>query len=445
MYRFIHFQRKQPWFAGLPLFILGALLGSANAANDPLVELRQFVDTGGYEKAYEFAQNHPELLGNPHFDFLYGVSAIHTSHHSEGVLALERHLSLIPANDRARLELARGYFELGDYLRARQEFEFVLKYNPPKEVQANIQRYLDAMRTRESAAQPSSARRYLEIGGGYDSNINSGTYNDIINLPNPFPIDQSGKAVGANFWQLSGGTQWVKRVTPRFAVYAGADFDAKQHPGESDFDTTNLGGFLGFSVFNGPVIYRLSLADGLMYVGHAKYRNTLSVTGEAQYGLGNGYSLTGVAQYAELTHNDANEGRDSRLLTFLAGAQKSFDHAWRPTLGMQVSIAEEENLHSNEPLGRDMLSGRFFWEASPSDKFGILGGITWQSSQFKAPAPAFGTSREDELWGMDIGINYAYDKQWIVRAEFQVNENDSNHNLFSYKRKLIGLKTRYLF
>lgn len=442
-------------FAGKKLIKLAAMLLVAStwlrgdpalAATDPLGELRQLVDVGSYDRAYEIARQHQDLQGNPHFDFLFGLAAIHAGHHSEGVLALERHLSVIPANDRARLELARGYFELGDYLRARQEFEFVLKYNPPQEVRANIERYFEAMQTRESASRPSSARRYLEFGGGYDTNVNAGTFNSVINLPTPVVIvDPNSKSIGAYFWQFTGGGQWIKRVTPGLAVFAGGDFDAKQQPSESDFDTHNLGGYLGFSVFKGPTVYRLSLADGMLFVNNAKYRNTLSITGEAQYGLGNGYSLTGVAQYAELSHQDANSIRDSRLLTLVAGAQKSFQAAWRPTAGVQLSLADEDNLQSRDDLGRTMFTSRVFLGANPMDKLGINAGLSWQRSQFNAVDIAFGTVRKDELWTADLGVDYALENNWTLRAEFLFSENDSNQNLYSYKRKLVGLKTRYLF
>lgn len=426
--------------------LLGGSPGIVNGAPDTLTEMRQLVDVGSYAQAYELASRHPDLLGNPHFDFLFGVAAIHAGHVPQGLLALERHLAVVPANDRARLELARGFFELGDYLRARQEFEFVLRYNPPKEVQTNIQRYLQAMQTREVATQPSSARGYAEVGGGYDSNVNAGTFNDVINLPTPVVIvDPNAQSVNAWFWQATGGGQWLKRVTPGLAVFAGGDLDAKQHPSAADFDTHNLGGYLGFSVFKGAVVYRLSLSEGMLFVDNAKYRSTLSVTGDAQYGLGGDYTLTGVAQYAELTHEDDNSSRDSRLVTLVAGVQRALHTDWRPTLGLQLSYGEEDNLQSRVDLSRGIFTGRISLSANPADKLGMTGSVSWQRSRYDAADIAFGTVRQDETWIADLGVNYALNNRWTLRTEAQISENDSNQNLYSYKRKLIGLKTRYLF
>src|SRR5687768_7354492 len=125
-------------------------LGCLPAAAAPLDDLRRQVEASQFEQAWATAQANPQLIGDVHFDFLYGVAAINTGRVAEGLLALERHLAAVPANDRARLELARGYFLLGDYPRARAEFDFVLRYNPPAGVRNNIAGFLQAMQAREA-------------------------------------------------------------------------------------------------------------------------------------------------------------------------------------------------------------------------------------------------------------------------------------------------------
>ena len=52
---------------------------------------------------------------------------VDSGHAGEGVLALERYLLQFPGNTAARVELARAYFVLGEYVRAREEFENVLR------------------------------------------------------------------------------------------------------------------------------------------------------------------------------------------------------------------------------------------------------------------------------------------------------------------------------
>ena len=88
------------------------------------------------------------------------------------MLAIERYVLLHPDDVRARLELARAYFYAGDDVAARREFVAVRAIDPPPEVRAGIDRYLEAIEARESQYKP-SIRGYVEAGVGYDSNVNA--------------------------------------------------------------------------------------------------------------------------------------------------------------------------------------------------------------------------------------------------------------------------------
>lgn len=436
---------------GFPKLFAFCLLVASSATwaenGQIMSDLRRMVDTGQYEAAYNLGQEQAERQGDPHFDFLFGLAAVNSSHFPEGVLALERHLSVVPANDRARLELAKGYYELGEYPRSRQEFEFVMRYNPPKEVRANIQKYLDAMQTREMPTSKATSHSYIEFGLGHDSNVNAGTYNDQINLiTGPvFLSDPDSAAADSLFMQLLGGGQWLRRIDAQLAVFAGLDFDFKRNPSASQFDTRNLGGYLGFSVLKGKGLYRLSLADGVLWVNDDKYRNTRSLTGESQYSLGRGYSFTGVAQYSELAYSNQNKVRDSNMLTLGGGLQKSFQSAWQPTLGLQLTWAQESNLHMRHDLDRDAKTVRLSFMANPTERVGVSLGLSRQESNFDFADIAFGTEREDRMWLGDFGINYLWSRNWLLRADVQHTANESNQALYSYRRVLWGLRTRYLF
>ena len=433
------------------LLLAGCLAGlgaQANAAGEQgLNDLRRLVDGGQYEAAYKLATTQTSLLGSPHFDFLLGLAAVNSGHLAQGVLALERHLSAVPANDRARLELAKGYYELGDYFRARQEFEFVLRYNPPKDVQTNVQKYLDAMQTREVITSRASSRSYIEVGLGVDSNVNAGTYESQIDLiTGTVPLtDPTSTEAQSSFIQVSGGTQWLRRVDANLAIFAGLDFDLKHNPEATQYNMVNMGAYSGFSVGKGPGLYRLTLSEGQMRVNSEKYRNTLSLTGEGQFSLGQGYTATGVAQYAEMAHAQVNAVRDARMLTLGAGVQKTYQSAWRPTVGVQLTYAKEFNLHLREDLSRHVVTTRLSLAANPTDRVSVSVGLSRQQSTFELADIAFGTVREDAMWSADVGVNYLWNRHWLIRADLQYTDNESNQGLYSYRRSLVGLRSRYLF
>jgi hypothetical protein len=416
-------------------------------AMQAFAELQRRVNDGQFESAYKLGKTLSAMQGDPHFDFLFGIAAINVGRAPEGVFALERHLAAIPGNDRARLDLARGYFDLGDYIRARQEFEFVLRYNPPKDVRANIERYLDAMQTRDALSNKMSSRGYLEVGFGRDSNVNAGTYNTQINLPTGPVVLADGPSKGAasRFMSVTGGGQWVRRVSPPFAVFAGGDFDFKSNPRASTFDTANVSAHVGFSMVSGSLLYRLTFSDSMMEVDSVRYRDVVTTSGEVQYGVGNGLMLNGVVQYSEQSHTGQNSVRDSKSIAYSGGFQKAFEGDWRPAIGIQVSVAQDDNLNRRFDLNRDIFTSRAFAGLSPTEKLGLSVGLAEQRSEFKGTDIAFGTMRRDRLWSVDLGANYVLSRNWVLRAEVQWSENESNQNLYSFRRAYSVLKTRYLF
>lgn len=441
---------KQP--SRLKLLLLACCMAGlgaqASAAGDQdLNDLRRLVDGGQYEAAFKLATTKTALMGSPHFDFLFGLAAVNSGHLAQGVLALERHLGVVPANDRARLDLGKGYYELGDYVRARQEFEFVLRYNPPKEVKANVQKYLDAMQTREVITSRASSRSYIEVGVGSDSNVNAGTYKSQIDLlTGPiFLTDPASSEAQSSFAQVLGGTQWLRRVDAGLAVFAGLDFDLKHNPDATQYNTVNLGAYSGFSVAKGSGLYRLTLSDGQLRVNGEKYRNTLSLTAEGQFSLGQGYTATSVAQFSEMAHAQVNTVRDARMLTLGGGVQRTFQSAWRPTLGVQVTYAKEFNLHLREDLSRHVVTTHFSLAANPTERVSVSAGLSRQQSSFDFADIAFGSVRDDVMWSADVGVNYLWDRHWLIRADLQYTDNESNQGLYSYRRSLMGVRFRYLF
>jgi tetratricopeptide (TPR) repeat protein len=123
------------------------------------------------QAAYDYASRYVrQMEGNVYFDYFYGVSAIDSGHASQGVFALERVILLAPADHVARLELARGYFILQEYARARKEFERVISTNPPPGVNQTTQRFLALIRLREAKYRTTS-NGFVALSIGHDSNI----------------------------------------------------------------------------------------------------------------------------------------------------------------------------------------------------------------------------------------------------------------------------------
>jgi tetratricopeptide (TPR) repeat protein len=421
---------------------------ATSASATALDDIRRQVEASQFDQAYATAQANPQLMGDVHFDFLYGVAAINVGRVPEGLLALERHLAAVPANDRARLELARGYFLLGEYTRARSEFEFVLRYNPPAGVRSNIAGFLQAMQTREAADRRATARFYAEAGIGRDSNVNGGTFRDELQLVfgNVNLVDSPSREVPDTYGQLAVGGQQQYRVSNRLSVFAGADLDLRANVKQHAYDLTSGGVNIGFSQLGGSALWRTTLALNELIVGGNRYRDTFSLSTDANITLGPDQSVTAFAQYGEMRHAVNDEVRDARATTLGAMFTQGFpDAAGAPSVGARFSYTQEDNARLRVDLSKKMPLLRLFGSLTPMDRLRLSLGVSVYRQQYGGEDVGFGTVRRDNAWAADLVANYALSPTLSLRADAVWSSTQSNQDLYDSHRSAVSLKLRYQF
>ena len=64
----------------------------------PADDVQALLEKGDAKAAYELGRKHRDQLGNPAFDFYFGIAAIDSGNAGEGVLALERYVLTFPDN-----------------------------------------------------------------------------------------------------------------------------------------------------------------------------------------------------------------------------------------------------------------------------------------------------------------------------------------------------------
>ncbi len=442
--------RRQRTLSGnlLGALLAGCLLCGTAAQAAPLDDLRRQVEAGQFDQAYNTAQVNPQLVGDVHFDFLYGVAAINVGRIAEGLLALERHLTAVPANDRARLELARGYFLLGEYTRARVEFEFVLRYNPPAGVRANINGFLQAMQTRETADRRATARMYAEAGVGHDNNVNGGTFRDELQLVfgNVSLAGSPSRQVPDSYAQAAVGGQHIVRVSNRLSVFAGADLDHRANIDEKAYNLTNAGVYTGLTQLGAGALWRVTLGASTLQVGGNRYRNTGQLGLEANVTLSPELAFMGFAQYAEFRHAAADRVRDAQASMLGVMLTRSFSTLpGAPTVGVRFSWTQEDNQRLRSDLDRQVPLLRIFGAVTPMPSLRISAGLTVYQQLFGNVDIGFGTERRDSAIAGDLVANYALDERWSLRGDAVWSRNRSNQDLYDSSRKAVSLKVRYQY
>ena len=195
-----------------------------------------------------------ETIG-PNALFLYGLASLEASQRpgrpdeerevllDEAIAAF--HVMLVQRPDlvRVRLELARAFFLKGEDGLAQRHFEQVLAAGVPDEVAANVNVFLDDIRSR--------GRWSFNVGFALapDSNIGAGSeertiFIPVFGLPLPFERDAeelTTSGIGVSVW---GGAEYQVPVAEQLRLRAGGQASRREYSG-SEFDQFFLATHLG--------------------------------------------------------------------------------------------------------------------------------------------------------------------------------------------------------
>jgi hypothetical protein len=425
-----------------------AALGLASLARAaPVDDLRSLVEEGRSEEAYNAFCAGSDIATRPRaYDLWCGVAAVDLGRAGEGVLALERYVLEFPDDLRARLELARAYFQAGDNVRAREEFETVAKAGPPPDVQAGIERYLAALDAREGRYRPRRTA-YLEIGGGYDSNANAGVAQADIGLPvlGPVTVADIGVQKASAFGWLAGVGRLDHPIAPGWVLNASGYANGTFYTQASEFNLGAAGAALGATRNAGANIYTLTYAHSEIVLDGSRYRWTDGLGLEWRRQLSELSSFALIPQYARLAYSGENAARDSDLVALSAAYRRVWLKSWHPVLNALAFYGDEHNREGRPDLGRWLYGGAADVTVSPSPFWALNAGIGYVESRYQGQIPLIDVERLDRNLTLSLSAAYLIDAHWSVRAEYQYFHNASNLELFEYSRHVGAVKLRYDF
>ncbi len=420
---------------------LGAAL-PARAADD---ELAALVESGRSAEAWSRCGDRDPVV-DPRADLWCGIAAVDVGRAGWGVLALERYSLQFPDDARARLELARAYFYAGDDVRARQEFEAVARRDPPPAVRAGVQRYLDALASREGRYQ-TRVRAWLEAGAGWDSNANAGVAQADITLPvlGRVSVADAGVKKSDSFGWLAGSVAIDHPVAPGATLHGGAWGSGTFYRDLNQLDLGSLGGSLGASYLAGANIYALTYAHGEILLDGSRYRSTDGISVEWRRQLSERSMVSVAPQVARLDYAGVNDVRDSDLAAVSFAYHRWWLTAWQPVLSVTAYGGDEHNRRDRPDLGRKLYGAGADLTVSPSTQWALTVGVNYLRSNYDGATPLLGVTRNDDNWVANLGATYFLTRNWSARLDYQYARNDSDLALYEYTRHVVAAKIRYDF
>ncbi|MDQ7074697.1 MAG: tetratricopeptide repeat protein [Gammaproteobacteria bacterium] len=426
-----------------------ALLSAPAVAEFELQQLVQFHTERQTMDGYVYATKHlKEMEGDPEFDYYYAMLSIDSGNSGQGVFALERVLALQPNNRAARLELARGYFALEEYDRARHEFKQVLKSRPPSQVKAKIERYMDAIRLK-SGRYRTTSQGFIELGAGYDSNLNAAPSDERISL-GALDVRLNANSVKREdgYAVLSGLYRFNRPLTQGRSFFVSGALDYRGYAKEQTFDngTVQLNGGMVFIEKQDRYQWSGQLSQYLLD-GEA-FRNTAALNGQWRRRLDQQRQLSSFAQLSKLDY-PVDSVRNSSGVLWGLGLTENFVSALSPVLFVNGYLGlekpDESTLEAQATAERDYFGLKAGAQFTLTPKSTLSSSLSYQRSQFGAHLDLTDDkkNREDDYINVSADWAWLFAKEWSLRGRASYLVNDSNSALGRYDRLYGDLRLRY--
>ena len=408
-------------------------------------EMKVLIEKGKAKEAYELGNQHPELMGDTLFDYYYGVAAVDSGRISLGVLSLERVLLADPNNDLVRLELGRAYFALGEYQRAKEEFEEVKKRQPPAGVVATVNTYLDAIKEKEGRYKPVYGA-YIELGMGYNSNVNTAAAINNIVLPYWGPVFLSPTSLPqpSVFSYDSVGVNAVVPLATNVSGFVSVNTSQQRYSQISGYNLDVSNATTGVKYADGPNLYKVVAFGSLARLDQVPVPNTGGGGAEYVRQLTETQSVMVGGGSTRMNYASQYSAYDSTLNVGTVGYRKAFPTTrWKPVVDLGANYASQINTSNRPDLARHIGGGTVQLSVVPTDKWGVTVGAGYARSNYQASDIVYQTGRGDNLLSGNAVLQYKLTKELSARLEATYYNNTSNLPLYSYQQWTGALKLRY--
>jgi len=408
-------------------------------------EMKALIEQNRAADAYALGMKHPDLMGEPMFDYFFGVAAIDSGRISLGVLSLERALLSNPKNDLVRLELARGYFALGEYQRSREEFEEVKKTYPPAGVVATVNTYLDAIKLKENPTQIQYGA-YVELGMGNNSNVNTATAVNNIILPifGPVTLTSSALPQRSAFAYESAGANANIPIDENVSAFVNASATAQKYSQVNGYNLNVSNGMTGIKINDGQNQYKIAAMASIAQLDSVPVPNTYGAGAEWIRQLTDTQSIMLGGGTTKLTYPSQYNAYNANLNIGTAGYRKMFPTAmWKPVVDVNANYAHQNDTSDRPDLGRRIAGATLQLSFLPKDLWAVSVGGGYTHSKYDANDLLYQAPRSDNLLSGNLMVQYKLTKELSTRLEFTYYNNLSNLSLYSYDQWTGAIKLRY--
>jgi outer membrane protein len=385
--------------------------------------------------------------GDPDYDTALGIAANETGQFARAIFALERVLAVQPSNARARAELARAMFAVGDNTNARKLLQEAKAEGVPEGVGRTIDEFLQAVDKVDEAGR-STLKLHVEAGIGYDSNVNSGPSQSTFAVPAlgglVVTLLPTGLKTDASYLHLGAGVSGRVVLAPRWSFIGNANASTRKYGNNaSNFNIDQIDASAGVSYreerheFSGVINLGQTSIDG------STLRKITGLTGEWTYRPDGTRQWGTYLQIANLAY-PTQPIRDARRTVIGTSYAQQLGGSLIYYMGGYAGRESQDNALFPH-LGHKLMGVRGGLQMPMAPKWSLFTTVGIESRHYGGTDPFFLLSRRDTQLDLNIGASWAVADKWSIKSQINLNRSNSNIIINDYSKSSVSVIARREF
>jgi len=333
---------------------------------------------------------------------------------------------------------------MGERDTAKREFETVRAGRVPDEVRETIDRFLSAI----ESARTRRFNAYVELALGHDSNVNSATAQSQVAVPffggAVVQLAPGSTRLKDDFGAVSAGLSFSNVLGDEWSLVGSASYFGKANSDHSQFDTGTLDGALGLRWARGADAVTGALQLQRYSVDGDSFRESTGGVVQWQHNYSQTSQVSLFAQHAQLKYPDPSQSiRDAKRNIVGVGTAQALGGAGAPVVFASVYGGEEKEEAANVPhLGHKPLGVRLGsqWRLGPGVH--LFASASAERRRYGGADPLFFVEREDTQLDASVGLTYVIGSNWSLRPQLSFTDNDSNIDIYVFRRTVVQLGLR---
>ncbi len=376
-------------------------------------------------------------------NYYYGRSAFELKKYEFALTAYDRILISKPSNHRVRLEYARTLYLMKAYKESKQEFEKVLSSPIPLSVRTNVKKFLTMIEKKE---QGYILNKVLIVGLGWDNNVNNNTYESYTEILGGLRLsNDTEKKSDTDFKTILVGNLIVPSKSNNHLSWesTGVVYAKEQnHYHDNDIFLTSLESGIGYT--NQKYKNLTSFTYDHVWVGGDQTLYIYGIKNTTKYNVYKNHLLTVDLKYKKKKmiqkvdsqkHSNIKEIAINYLLPLENKDKINIFTSYtseRKEKGTRIDVSKDTNKY------------KLSYSKTLYPTYDATIGYQIEKIKYK-DVGTLTAKRDDDKRNITLGIVKKIDDTKSIMAEFSDIENNSNINLYTYKKRSVNLNYTFVF